>query len=713
MIFFYPPSLQEGLPMKTRAYIAGPWLGLRQIVLKSASLVLVLLLAGLAPARADTVDGREIPVWANDEIRLPAVVLGADLYSLRLKSSPSSGTVVLQVADLDLLQAGGAQNTPYDHAARFENGRLTVPVLQSNGLYYAAELELLAPFSTSATLFALTRTWQVLPSKLSVPISGLDYISSTKTGVTDSQGRFYPVVGSPTYFNIGALTLGNAVSITAPGALSYAALFPLGKKDQGYTRSLQVLGLLDNDSNSVNGIQISSAMKTSVASALAGTNLNSASFGSQYITLTAAAKGVNAGAVAYAADTGKINFQKLEIQSYMIARLAEKSIPGVALSIELPNGELWHTAAGVANTSTGEAMTPQHQFRIGSATKSFTAMLIMQLVDEGKLRLDQKLEEFFPDMFPDGDKITIKMLLNHTAGIFSFTNEYPGFEADFGVTLDKPPHITDLWFVRYIGMPGYIYEPGALVEIGATVNSDFAKNNATEARPYLMNEPGKVWNYSNTHYVLLQEIAEKLTQKLWEDEIRARFVVPLGLTHTTVPSPGDLYLTGTYAHGYVNWADNQGTFVADLFGFPHADVDRSNTDPSYTMGSGAMISTAADLVKWSNAVMEGQLLSPATQALMRDPFEVAGAFGEEINMLQGVVQDLNMQVFGHRGQIVGYDASWQYHYRNPNDIIGTGTAMAVLLNRTLLTEFNANGSPHISDVNEVMLEGILEILYSE
>jgi hypothetical protein len=82
-------------------------------------------------------------------------------------------------------------------------------------------------------------------------------------------------------------------------------------------------------------------------------------------------------------------------------------------------------------------------------------------------------------------------------------------------------------------------------------------------------------------------------------------------------------------------------------------------------------------------------------------------------MLQGVVQDLNLQVFGHRGQIVGYDASWQYHYTNPNDVIGTGTAMAVLLNRSLLTEFNADGSPHFSDANEVMLEGILEILYGE
>ena len=151
--------------------------------------------------------------------------------------------------------------------------------------------------------------------------------------------------------------------------------------------------------------------------------------------------------------------------------------------------------------------------------------------------------------------------------------------------------------------------------------------------------------------------------------------------------------------------------MADLFGLPHTDVDRSNTDPSYTMGSGAIISTTPDLLKWANAVMEGRLLSPRTQALMREPFVVASAFGETINMLQGVVQDLGIKAFGHRGQIAGYDASWQYHYVDPNDVIGTGTAMAVVINRTLLTEFNSDGSPHISNVNEAMLEGVLDILY--
>lgn len=681
---------------------------------RACAWLLTLALPGLAAhsAVAETYDGREIPVWSNSSIVLPDVAFEGELYNVELQLA-AAAPLILRVFSLRAAAATAAQDNPYDNAARFDDGVLIIPVFESAGRYYAAELAPVASLTTTAPLFQLTNIWEVKPGKLTVPVSGLDYVSGTKTDVTDSQGRFYAVAGQSVSFSIGALELGVPLTGVPSSATAYAALFPQGEKDARYLPSLRVLSLLDVDNNSVNGIQITDAMKQSAASALIGMSLSSGTFASEYATLAAAAKAVNPAAVAYTADAAEISFQKLEIQSYMIDRLAQKSIPGVSLSIELPNGEMWHTAAGVANTATGEAMTPLHQFRVGSATKSFTAMWIMQLVDEGKLRLDQKLEEFFPGMFPNGDEITIKMLLNHTAGIFSFTNEFPGFDEAFGVTMDFPPHITDLWFVRYIGMPGYVYAPGALVDIGSAVNSSFAKNNATAARPWLVNEPGKAWNYSNTHYLLLQEIGEGLTNSRWEDEIRARFVEPLGLSNTIVPSAGELLMTGNYAHGYVNWADNQGQFVADLFGLPNADIDRTNTDPSYTMGSGAIISTTTDLVKWANAVMEGQLLSPETQALMRDPFEVAGAFGEDINMLQGVVQDLNLQVFGHRGQIVGYDASWQYHYRNANDVIGTGTAMAVLLNRTLLTEYNPDGTPHISDVNEVMLEGILDILYGD
>src|SRR5690606_34965148 len=122
--------------------------------------------------------------------------------------------------------------------------------------------------------------------------------------------------------------------------------------DPAYKRSLRVLGLLDTDANSVNGMQITTGGDAAIDAALAAVDLYGSGFESQYTALVNAVSAVFPAAVAYDEAAAEINFQKLEIQSYMLARLQEKSIPGVALSIELPNGEMWHTAAGVANTQT-------------------------------------------------------------------------------------------------------------------------------------------------------------------------------------------------------------------------------------------------------------------------------------------------------------------------------------------------------------------------
>ena len=179
------------------------------------------------------------------------------------------------------------------------------------------------------------------------------------------------------------------------------------------------------------------------------------------------------------------------------------------------------------------------------------------------------------------------------------------------------------------------------------------------------------------------------------------------------PSPGDFEIPALHARGYINWANFESPGVAAIFGYPNADIERTNTDPAFTMGSGAIISTTGDLVRWATAVVEGELLSDATMALLFDPFLVASAFEAKIEMLQGIVHELGLQAYGHRGQIAGYDASWQYRYEDEDNIVGTGTPTAIVLNRTLMTEYAADGTPTILDVNSVMLEGIYEILFGE
>ncbi|NQZ10840.1 MAG: beta-lactamase family protein [Algicola sp.] len=547
---------------------------------------------------------------------------------------------------------------------------------------------------------------QVFQGTLAAPIEGLSYTSGGQQGLTDATGAFSYEEGANITFNLGSLPIGNAVAGSASVALE--TLFTDGDADAAYNKVLQVLTVLDSDLNPVNGITIHQDALSAAVETLAALDLSSATFAADYSAFVNDVASQNIGAVELSALDALTWYQKLEIQTYMISQVSAKTLPGVTLSIELPNGELWHTAAGVANTASQTVMTPDHKFRIGSSTKSFVGLATMQLIDEGLLSLDQTVEEFLPGKFPYGPEMTIKMLLNHTAGMFSFTNEYPGFQAAFGVTIDIPT--TDLWFYRYMENPAFIWGTNDLVDIGSAVNTAFHNNNATAANPYLMNGPGLVWNYANTHYVSLEKIIEQVTGNSWQHEVTTRFIEPLGMTNTHTPVSGEFYMVGPYADGYINWVDNQGAAVAGMFGYPNSDFVRTNTDPSYTKGSGAMTSTAPDLATWSRAVMEGELLSPATQALFRKPFCVANAFGEDVAMLQGVVHDLPNKIYGHRGQIAGYDASWQYRFTDGTNPANMGAPMVVLINRTLLNEV-VNGATYVPNANDVILLGVLQILY--
>jgi CubicO group peptidase (beta-lactamase class C family) len=546
----------------------------------------------------------------------------------------------------------------------------------------------------------------VLQGTLAAPIEGLSYTSGAQQGVTDATGGFSYEEGATIAFTLGGLTIGNSVAGGASVALEM--LFIDGDADAAYTKVLQVLTVLDADLNPVNGIAINQDALTAAIDTLAALDLSSETFAADYSAYVNDVATINIGAQELSESDALVWYQKLEIQTYIQNQVVAKTLPGVTLSIELPNGELWHTAAGNANTYFPTTMTTDHKFRIGSATKSFVGLATMQLVDEGLLSLDQTVEEFLPGKFPFGPQMTIKMLLNHTAGMFSFTNEYPGFQPDFGLTIDLPTE--QLWFYRYMDNPAFVWGTDDLIDIGSTINTWYHDHDATTANPYLMNAPGEAWNYANTHYVSLEKIIEQITGNSWQHEVTTRFIEPLGMTNTHTPVSGEFYMAGPYADGYINWVDNQGADVAAIFGYPDADFVRTNTDPSYTEGSGAMTSTAPDLATWARAVMEGELLSPETQALMEKPFCVANAFGEDIAMLQGVVHDLTNKVYGHRGQIAGYDASWQYRFYDGENPSNVGAPMVVLINRTLLNEV-VDGAVYIPNANDVILIGVLEILY--
>lgn len=536
---------------------------------------------------------------------------------------------------------------------------------------------------------------------LATPIQGLSYKSGSNKGLTTATGWFAFKKDGKVQFSVGDFLVGNET--TAAATLKLEDLFTSGKTDDKYLKTLQVLVVLDSDLDSTNGIEIDPLVVLSAKKELKALDLASASFDTQYQALVDQLKlSSNVNVAVVTSANALITYNKLEIQTLLNEKIRDYDLPGIQLSIELPNNEIWHTAAGYANKDSKTKMDVEHTLRIGSATKSFVALLIMQLVDEGKLTLDQTVEEFFPGKFPHGDQMTIKMLLNHTAGIFSFTNEFPGYEQVFNITPSK--EFEDLWFYRYLGHSSFEYSNDSLVQIAVDAANDFIP---TAEKPYLMNEPGVAWNYSNTHYVMLSQIAEKTTGTTWESEVETRFIKKLGLTHTIIPKNGEAEMTGYFASGYINWVESQGAEAAAIFGYPDADVDRTSNDPSYTGGSGNMVSTTSDLIIWSRAVMKGELLSAATQAKLLDPFRVE-AFGSAIEMELGIVHDLKYKYFGHRGQMAGYDAAWQFFYLDENDVAGTGHPCAIVINRTLhlLDGEHTNGSA-------LVLNDVLKILYGD
>lgn len=321
-------------------------------------------------------------------------------------------------------------------------------------------------------------------------------------------------------------------------------------------------------------------------------------------------------------------------------------IPGVVLAVTIPGEGEWMGFNGVSDLEKETPIAPDHQFRVGSITKTFTAMLILQLAEEEKLTLDDFLNDSFPNglktpdgtkiTVPNGDKITIRHLLNHTSTVQNFTN-------------------TDVWFDAYINEPEKQREPEELVNFAVT-----EVDHGIEGFRQVLGEdyatiPGKDWYYSNTNFVLLGLIAEEKSGNRWEDEIRNRFIEKLGLQNTIVPEMGQADMADVsdhYAHGYWN-LKAQATHDAESD--DHL-TQRDVTDPSATWSSGNIISTVEDLKRWMTAIVEGELLNFAYED---EQFTlVDSVFGAKIGL--GIVQLPTYSNFEHRGQIGGYDAGMFY-----------------------------------------------------
>ncbi|GAA2260825.1 serine hydrolase domain-containing protein [Kitasatospora cystarginea] len=278
------------------------------------------------------------------------------------------------------------------------------------------------------------------------------------------------------------------------------------------------------------------------------------------------------------------------LESALRAVVEEGGSSAVQAEVREDGHPVWRGAAGVADLATGAPVPNGARFRIGSVTKTFAATVVLQLVGEQRLRLDDPIERYLPGLVPNGGAITVRQLLNHTSGIYNFTDD-PRFSTE-GETALQHWLTVGRWTT---------YRPQAVVHI------------ATAQPPYAA--PGEKWKYSNTNYVLIGMIIERVTGHTWTEEVDRRIIRPLDLRGTSMPTTSPI-VPGPHAHGYIQRASGQA-----------ADVTIEN--PSAFGPAGAGISTTTDLTRFNAALLSGKLLRPAELAEMKKqvPAENGSTYG--------------------------------------------------------------------------------------
>lgn len=269
-----------------------------------------------------------------------------------------------------------------------------------------------------------------------------------------------------------------------------------------------------------------------------------------------------------------------------LEEIVESGLTGITVRVHDERGE-WAGSAGTAELG-GSAPPPiDGHVRIGSNTKTFTATLVLQLVGEGRIGLDTSVGEYLLE-FGFDPRITVRMLLQHTSGLFNFTGEY---YSDGTVVPGIPCTISGK---EWVDNRFYSYEPEELVRLALSKPTRF--------------EPGADWSYSNTNYVVARLLVEKVTGRPIAQEMQRLILGPLGLTGTIAPTT-QTGVPEPHAHAYYRYEDAGA----------ERTVDVTEHNPSWISSGGDMISTSQDLHTFMAALNSGELLPDLLLTEMRTP----------------------------------------------------------------------------------------------
>ncbi|MGW2961071.1 serine hydrolase domain-containing protein [Streptomyces sp. NPDC001220] len=306
--------------------------------------------------------------------------------------------------------------------------------------------------------------------------------------------------------------------------------------------------------------------------------------------------------------------------------LREADVPGVTVGVWTPGRPDYVRSFGVANRETGQKMSSDLYTRIGSETKMFTVTAVLQLVDQGKVSLDDPVGEYL-DGVPNGDRITLRDLAGMRSGLFNYSEDDGFFKA---LTSD----------------PQRSFTPQELLAYSFKHPVKF--------------QPGRKFDYSNTNLILLGLLVEKESGQRLGDYLREHVLAPAGMSHTVFPT-GNEFPT-PHPQGYT---DQTATGKVE---------ETAGWDPSWAWAAGAMISDLDDLHTWARTAATGvfpdgtTMVGPAVQKqrLTTPSTGIPGAgYGLGIFDVQGWI--------GHNGSLPGYEALTVY-------LPSTRTTVVVLLN---------------------------------
>ena len=323
------------------------------------------------------------------------------------------------------------------------------------------------------------------------------------------------------------------------------------------------------------------------------------------------------------APAASVSTIRTRVQAALDSIRAQGAFPGMSAGIALPDGQVLSLATGLADTALRTRLEPDALLLAGSVGKTYVAAVALQLVSEGKLALDEPISTYLGtepwfSRLPNAAAITVRMLMNHTSGLVRYEFK-PEFTRDLTASPDK------------------VWRPAELVAYILDTEAPFPA--------------GGGWDYSDTNYIVLGMIIERVAGATLNDEIARRLLRPLGLTRTV---PSDRREIPGLAQGYAGPGNPFGGTDAMIVNGKFA------INPQFEWAGGGHAVSGGDLARWAKALYEGRVFDASLVAAMVDG--VPAKLGPEARYGLGVIVRPTPlgPSWGHSGFFPGYVTEMRY-----------------------------------------------------